>query len=157
MLLFLFLSFLSLFPSSLRNPVVHDRAPSARNVSVSCVRSQCRLTASDSNDAPETRGKKLIFQERVSREREKERGPCWRRTNRWSSGTNPGPFQKIRSGFLFHLDEEFHWQKRACTMPVRGGRQERQISMGEKRAEREREREGERGRKAREIKGFACR
>ena len=73
MLLFLFLSFLSLFPSSLRNPVVHDRAPSARNVSVSCVRSQCRLTASDSNDAPETRGKKLIFQERVSREREGER------------------------------------------------------------------------------------
>lgn len=50
--------------------------------------------------------------------------------------------QKIRLGFLFHLAEEFDWQKGACTMPyVTGSR----ISA---------ERGGE---EEREIKGFACR
>lgn len=80
------------------------------------------------------KNKKLIFQERQNRTHA-------RRNNHCSSGTREGALQKIRLGFLFHLAEEFDWQKGACTMPYVTGFRIR----------------GEEKRKAREIKGFACR
>lgn len=54
--------------------------------------------------------------------------------------------QKIRLEFLFHLAEEFDWQKGACTMPYVTGSWI-SVERGE----------GREKRKAREIKGFACR
>lgn len=56
------------------------------------------------------KNKKLIFQERQnSNAREEEQSLL-----QWDEG---GALQKIRLGFLFHLAEEFDWQKGACTMP----------------------------------------
>lgn len=51
--------------------------------------------------------------------------------------------QKIRLGFLFHLAEEFDWQKGACTMPYVTGswisveREGRERGKGEEESERD--------------------
>lgn len=58
-------------------------------------------------------------------------------------GTIIAGLQKIRLGFLFHLAEEFDWQKGACTMPYVTGswisveREGRERGKGEEESERD--------------------
>lgn len=76
------------------------------------------------------KNKKLIFQERQnSNAREEEQSLL-----QWDEG---GALQKIRLGFLFHLAEEFDWQKGACTMPYVTGSRISAERGGEEESERD--------------------